>query len=405
MVAGVLGGLGRQIGIDPIVLRIATAVLALFGGVGVLLYALAWLLIPADDEAGSVADQALGRVEPRGRNAGPLAVGLVVAALAACSLVISGSLVPVLLLTVTVGGAYAYARRSSSGTDDNESVDPRPVDDRDGLYPRSWPRDDSGASVPPTPTDAAPHGTARPAGGTGWPDGPDWGTSGPFGEPPWADAPEPDASLPQIPTPAQTKPKKRSPLTPITICLALVAVGTLAVNDVTWATFSPALYVAVALAIIGAGLVIGSWFGRSRGLITLGILLSLALVPATWAAQWSGPTGQFRETIDSIQQLPADPVEYGGGQITYSLSDLEVPKGEEAALSIELGFGELIVFVPREANLDVQVSMGAGSALIRNEPADGLGVNFSKEFRGDPDVGTIVLNLDMGAGDIKVVNR
>ncbi len=48
MIGGVCGGLGRYVGIDPIIFRIVLAALAIFGGVGLLLYALAWLLIPDD---------------------------------------------------------------------------------------------------------------------------------------------------------------------------------------------------------------------------------------------------------------------------------------------------------------------------------------------------------------------
>jgi len=46
MIGGVCGGLGRYAGIDPIIFRIVLAALAIFGGVGLLIYALAWLLIP-----------------------------------------------------------------------------------------------------------------------------------------------------------------------------------------------------------------------------------------------------------------------------------------------------------------------------------------------------------------------
>ena len=48
MIGGVCGGLGRYVGIDPIIFRIVLAALAIFGGVGLLLYALGWLLIPDD---------------------------------------------------------------------------------------------------------------------------------------------------------------------------------------------------------------------------------------------------------------------------------------------------------------------------------------------------------------------
>src|SRR3954447_13207990 len=48
MVAGVCGGAARYFDIDPVIPRILLAVLAVFGGAGLVVYALAWLLIPED---------------------------------------------------------------------------------------------------------------------------------------------------------------------------------------------------------------------------------------------------------------------------------------------------------------------------------------------------------------------
>jgi signal transduction histidine kinase/phage shock protein PspC (stress-responsive transcriptional regulator) len=48
VVAGVCAGLGRRMGIDPVILRVAFVGAAAAGGFGFVLYALAWLLIPAD---------------------------------------------------------------------------------------------------------------------------------------------------------------------------------------------------------------------------------------------------------------------------------------------------------------------------------------------------------------------
>src|ERR1700759_2920337 len=48
IVAGVCGGLARYFDIDPVIPRILLAVLAVFGGAGLVVYALAWLLIPED---------------------------------------------------------------------------------------------------------------------------------------------------------------------------------------------------------------------------------------------------------------------------------------------------------------------------------------------------------------------
>lgn len=46
VIGGVCGGLGRYLGIDPLLLRIAAVALALGGGTGVLAYIIAWIFIP-----------------------------------------------------------------------------------------------------------------------------------------------------------------------------------------------------------------------------------------------------------------------------------------------------------------------------------------------------------------------
>jgi phage shock protein C len=46
VLAGVCGGLGEYFTIDPVIIRIVWIVLTFAGGAGLLLYLLAWLLIP-----------------------------------------------------------------------------------------------------------------------------------------------------------------------------------------------------------------------------------------------------------------------------------------------------------------------------------------------------------------------
>ena len=49
MIAGVCGGAGRLLDIDPTLLRLALVLLTVFGaGIGVVLYVAAWILVPQD---------------------------------------------------------------------------------------------------------------------------------------------------------------------------------------------------------------------------------------------------------------------------------------------------------------------------------------------------------------------
>ncbi|WP_449061371.1 PspC domain-containing protein [Planomonospora algeriensis] len=54
IVAGVASGLGRYIGIDPNIIRGALAVSCLFGGLGLGVYAIGWLLLPDEGKDTSI---------------------------------------------------------------------------------------------------------------------------------------------------------------------------------------------------------------------------------------------------------------------------------------------------------------------------------------------------------------
>ena len=50
MIAGVCGGLGKFIGIDPVIIRLIWLGLFLAFGVGLLIYILSWVIIPVELE-------------------------------------------------------------------------------------------------------------------------------------------------------------------------------------------------------------------------------------------------------------------------------------------------------------------------------------------------------------------
>jgi signal transduction histidine kinase len=72
VVAGVCAGIGRHLRIDPLIVRIVFVAAATAGGVGIVLYGLAWVLLPADDTG---ADSWMRRL-PRGRGAIEVALGM-----------------------------------------------------------------------------------------------------------------------------------------------------------------------------------------------------------------------------------------------------------------------------------------------------------------------------------------
>ena len=60
VVAGVCGGLGEYLGVDPVLIRIAAVVLVFVGGAGIVAYLVAWLVMPE-----AAADDVGVRPQPR----------------------------------------------------------------------------------------------------------------------------------------------------------------------------------------------------------------------------------------------------------------------------------------------------------------------------------------------------
>jgi phage shock protein PspC (stress-responsive transcriptional regulator) len=65
MISGVAGGLGEYFGVDPVIFRVLFAVLSFFGGVGLVMYGLAWLLVPEPEVGTSALDKAIGQLRVR----------------------------------------------------------------------------------------------------------------------------------------------------------------------------------------------------------------------------------------------------------------------------------------------------------------------------------------------------
>jgi phage shock protein C len=57
MIAGVAAGTAEYLHVDPNLVRLGFAVLTIFGGLGILLYLVAWVILPEETEDTSIAEQ------------------------------------------------------------------------------------------------------------------------------------------------------------------------------------------------------------------------------------------------------------------------------------------------------------------------------------------------------------
>ena len=62
IVAGVCTGLADYLGVDVTIIRLVFAALTVFGGAGVLLYLIAWLVVPEEDKKSSIAEEFVSKI-------------------------------------------------------------------------------------------------------------------------------------------------------------------------------------------------------------------------------------------------------------------------------------------------------------------------------------------------------
>jgi len=62
-VGGVCGGLARYLDVDPIVIRLIALILVLCAGGGLLVYIIAWIVIPEEPDSLAIIDESSTPVE------------------------------------------------------------------------------------------------------------------------------------------------------------------------------------------------------------------------------------------------------------------------------------------------------------------------------------------------------
>lgn len=59
LLGGVAGGLAAFLGLDPTIVRVGFVLLTFFGGSGIVLYAVLWLIVPPDDDELRAVDESI----------------------------------------------------------------------------------------------------------------------------------------------------------------------------------------------------------------------------------------------------------------------------------------------------------------------------------------------------------
>jgi phage shock protein PspC (stress-responsive transcriptional regulator) len=414
LIAGVCGALARATNTDPILWRILIAVLTIFGGFGALIYVLGWLLLPADGDTASPVESVLGR----GHSATPTVLTIIVAVILVASFGIYASdpFRPGLVGAFLVAGAVVlliWDRRNRgpavAGPIPPPGVPRTDVPPNAPFVPGSPLV--SGATVgsePTQPTGAPMQPTWPAATTTAPPPAPPFAPHGPYAPPTPPAPPPPGAGWPARP-PIPPAPRHREPsrLFPLTMSLVLVVVGLVGIFDLAGYSVPVAGYFAAALVAIGAGLILGAWVGRARGLIALGIigavLLSVSTVADFRHNDWRGGSMTWAPVSltavqDSYQQ------DFGDARLDLSQIDFTQAK-EPVTVDVRVDVGNLVVILPSDVDVTVDASVDVGNAEVFRESWGGLNSGTRTvvdEGRDGPGGGKLILTAAVDLGNLEV---
>ncbi len=402
-VAGVAAGIGYRYGVDPVLIRIAFVVSTIFGGAGIVLYLAGWLLLNQAGDPSSAAESLFGK----GRSSesqtktivlvvalaisvstiGPVGMGLGGSGLISALLMLGGywllhqrQPLPPPLATGDYGSAASvtgypgadypvgqynpaanayspYTRLPDSYVPDPPTPQPDPTVTQENIETHPTIR------LTKPEADSAP---SDPFNSLSMP--PSWD---PLGVAPFAwDLPEPAGP---VATPVRIE-RTRSRLTSVVIGLAILAAagtGAMAALGADWLT--PGRIGAVALAVVGLGLVIGAFLRRGYGLL----MVTGPLIGFVVLASMIGPIDFDRTTMGehswkptTLADLQADyEVALGSGKLDLTSLDLT----KDATVKIDAQLGNIEVLLPANMNVRKQSTIFAGETTGIPDGLDGGG--------------------------------
>ena len=376
VVAGVSGGIAERTGIDVTVVRVLTVVFAIFGGIGILAYGLAWLFLPEPD--GRIhAEQVL-----RGDVSAGAIGGIVTTVLSFGSFWnhgpgwgwgwsggffgwfwgLSGTVLFIGLIALVIYAISQARGRPGTGTGTGTSTG------TPGFPPAAAP-----PAAPPAPS-AAPYAPAS------YPNAPYAPASYPTAPPPpYGSGPAAGTTMtapPATPTPAPLPATPRRPSFGGFGALAvtgLAAIGAgltaLIMSDGTYAASTGTMAWAVALAVIGLCLMVGGIAGRRAGVVgLLAVIVAFGTLVSAVTPKMSHVQGVGDRTWRPVSAASASAgYGLGVGDATLDMRSLDrstVSAADPLLIPVSVGFGRLTIVIPADLVTEVRASAGAGD-LVR----------------------------------------
>uniref|UniRef100_UPI00037C9847 PspC domain-containing protein n=1 Tax=Nocardiopsis lucentensis TaxID=53441 RepID=UPI00037C9847 len=370
VLAGVCTGLGRYTGTDPIVWRTAFALTAFAGATGLLLYVGAWMLMRDDQGGPATFEQMLDRSIPSGTVVKLLAVGLAVAT--AFSLVGGFGWSTLVLATPLILGLLAARNRgvdlraSFTGLrDELRRRQPPPTTPAPAPAPAYYNPAQPWASAPQGPVDLAVV-AGRTAGAGADPHGADGGGGS---APPGPEPREPGERSAEKKCRRGGVPLASLALWTIVGLTVVVSVAVQGWNSSLWSgetatlVFGPetgVFFLAGALAVVGVYALVGTWTGRTGGLMALGLVLALAAAASLSTDLTRLRAGESVWRPETVAEAESGDYRLTVGRATLDLTGLaDLEPGDTLDLTVRVN-GVTTLLLPEDARVEVESHLGVG---------------------------------------------
>ena len=167
----------------------------------------------------------------------------------------------------------------------------------------------------------------------------------------------------------------------------------------------PSTYFATALAVVGLGLLIGTWVGRARWLILLGVPLSMALGISAAAEHvgWEHGMGGSVTWRPATLADVADRYEQQAGEAVLDLRSVTFT-GADTQIAVDANLGSLEILLPPNVDTKVELDVNLASATVFGQSYDGPNREDSITDDGADGPGggklTLVVSLNLGSLEI-----
>lgn len=366
VLGGVASGIADRTGLPTWLVRALFIVFSFAGGFSMAVYAAGWALIRAEDESETIAQRFFARTGSTGSWLGVALVFVGLLVLLDNVRFLSGGVIwSVGLLTI---GLLLY-------TGDLPRLIREPGD-KEGVQ-----------QMTTTTTPGAVESRPDVVGG---------------GDNVTTPPPPPPTPTPTPPILPASPPKPPSILGRATIGVMAIALALLAVFDNITSLVSPEPrhYIALAVTVLGLGLIVGAFAGRARWLILIG-LMSLPFLFGSPALEYDfddWQTGTVFITPETANGLPGT-ISRGVGEVVVDLS--EIPwDGEAVILDVRLDVGELIIIVPDDVNLSGRGDVSIGQVEFGRDQSSGFNADLG--FASNGDAGSLQLDASVGIGHLQV---